>query len=83
MSTEQSPDDLHGDVDRVVFYRDDAGEWRWRFRAAGNAEILADSGQGYVDYLAAWDGAERVVNRTLAQVANPDSRSEIQAVVWR
>ncbi len=27
-------------------YQDDAGQWRWRLRAANN-RILADSGEGY------------------------------------
>lgn len=81
---EQSRDDLHGDVDRVVLYRDNAGEWRWRFRAARNAEILADSGQGYTDYLVAWDAAERVTGRLLVQHRPTSPRGdEIQAVVWR
>ena len=29
-------------------YKDEAGEWRWRLRASGNNEIIADSGEGYV-----------------------------------
>ena len=27
-------------------YKDDAGEWRWRLRAA-NGKIIADSAEGY------------------------------------
>ncbi len=30
------------------FYRDNRGEWRWRRKAAGNYEIVANS-QGYVN----------------------------------
>ena len=29
-------------------YKDEAGEYRWRFRA-DNGEIIADSGEGYVN----------------------------------
>lgn len=28
-------------------FQDDANEWRWRLRAAGNGEIIADSAEGY------------------------------------
>jgi len=28
-------------------YEDKKGEWRWRFRAGGNWETIADSGEGY------------------------------------
>ena len=31
---------------KLVTYKDDAGEWRWRLRA-NNGRILADSGEGY------------------------------------
>lgn len=31
---------------RFQTFRDDAGEWRWRFRAS-NGKIVADSGEGY------------------------------------
>ena len=30
----------------VEFYKDAAGEWRWRAKA-GNNEVVADSGEGY------------------------------------
>lgn len=29
-------------------YADAAGEWRWHFRAS-NGNIIADSGEGYID----------------------------------
>ena len=29
-------------------YRDNAGQWRWRLRAA-NGQTIADSGEGYVN----------------------------------
>ena len=28
-------------------YKDEAGEYRWRLRASGNYEIIADSAEGY------------------------------------
>lgn len=33
---------------RVIQYRDEAGEYRWR-REAANGEIVADSSEGYVN----------------------------------
>lgn len=33
---------------RFVVYQDDDQEWRWRFRASNN-DIIADSGEGYVN----------------------------------
>lgn len=33
--------------DTLEFYKDKAGEVRWRYKAAGNNAILADSGEGY------------------------------------
>lgn len=35
-------------VDRVRVYRDAKGEWRWQAIARNN-EVVADSGEGYVD----------------------------------
>lgn len=29
-----------------IYYRDAAGEWRWRLKAS-NGRIIADSGEGY------------------------------------
>lgn len=34
-------------LDLVEVYTDLSMEWRWRRRAAGNGEIIADSGEGY------------------------------------
>lgn len=34
-------------VDHVVMYRDADGKWRWRFKAARNGHILAQSPHGY------------------------------------
>jgi uncharacterized protein YegP (UPF0339 family) len=49
-------------TDRPFFYiyLDRAGEWRWRLRAAGNNEIIADSAEGYVSKWGAERAAERV-----------------------
>jgi uncharacterized protein YegP (UPF0339 family) len=41
-------------------YRDRAGEWRWRLRAAGNNEIIADSAEGYGTRWGCEQAAERV-----------------------
>ncbi len=30
-------------------YKDAAGEWRWRLIAANHVDIIADSGEGYVN----------------------------------
>jgi uncharacterized protein YegP (UPF0339 family) len=35
-----------------LIYLDNAGEYRWRFQAAGNHKTLADSGEGYTTYAA-------------------------------
>jgi len=35
-----------GDRMNVDVYQDQAGEWRWRLKAA-NGRIVADSGEGY------------------------------------
>lgn len=32
---------------RIETYKDSAGEFRWRLRAANGSDVLADSGQGY------------------------------------
>jgi hypothetical protein len=42
----------------VRVYLDDAGEWRWQ-RIAANGEVVADSGEGYVDMSGATEAAER------------------------
>ena len=41
-------------------YRDNAGKWRWRLRAAGNHKIIADSAEGYVSKGGAEEAAARV-----------------------
>ena len=46
-------------VHRVTIYRDHAGEWRWRAKAA-NGETVAESGEGYVDIGHARDMADRI-----------------------
>lgn len=33
-------------LEKVEFYQDRKGQWRWRFRAI-NGKILADSAEGY------------------------------------
>lgn len=41
---------------RLEMYQDVQGDWRWRLRA-NNGKILADSGEGYVEYRDAIHGA--------------------------
>lgn len=50
------------DGDRVIVFKDEAGEYRWHRKAANN-EIISDSGEGYADLPGARSAAER---------ANPD-----------
>ena len=50
---------MNAERDKVTVYQDDADEWRWR-RTAGNGEIIADSGEGYVDKARALEMARRV-----------------------
>lgn len=47
-----------GKTDRVHIYKDEAGEWRWR-RRAGNNQIVATSGEGYIAYGDCINAAER------------------------
>lgn len=47
----------------VEFYRDEAGECRWRLKAA-NGEVVANSGEGFrdmTDAQRAFDTVERLV----------------------
>ena len=45
-----------------LIYIDEANEYRWRYQAAGNHKILADSGEGYTTYKACLAGLEMVQN---------------------
>lgn len=45
--------------DRLTFYTDDIGEWRWTVRAAGNNTVTLASTQGYADRRDAIANAER------------------------
>jgi uncharacterized protein YegP (UPF0339 family) len=44
---------------KVIVYRDKSGEWRWR-RTAANGELVATSGEGYVNKKHCVDIASRV-----------------------
>lgn len=81
----EEPPPLHGHYDRVVFYRDRAGKWRWRFRAAGNGRIMGDSGQGYAVLTDAWVAAERVTRSRLIYLTPGDVPGplELPGVVWK
>jgi uncharacterized protein len=39
-----------------VMYKDGKGEWRWRLWAANHSDIIADSGEGYVNKAACEHG---------------------------
>jgi uncharacterized protein YegP (UPF0339 family) len=51
---------------KVTYYRDTAGEWRWRLVAA-NGNLIAESGEGYERLDGAVNGFEAV--RTVAPEA--------------
>lgn len=40
------------DAAKLEVYADAAGEWRWRARDT-NGEVVADSGEGYVEFVRA------------------------------
>jgi uncharacterized protein YegP (UPF0339 family) len=44
-------------VDKVEFYKDVLGEWRWRY-VRSNGEPMADSGEGYKNRSDAVSAAE-------------------------
>lgn len=52
----------------IEFYKDVAGRWRWREKAA-NHRIVADSGQGY---RTRW-GVRRAIRRQRSRHDNPDA----------
>jgi uncharacterized protein YegP (UPF0339 family) len=79
--------------DQLEFYRDGAGEVRWRYQAAGNHEVLADSSEGYERLAQAMESAYRVVgiadparhallaSATRAIAANRADGTHVQVVV--
>lgn len=54
-------------------YRDHAGEWRWTWTGA-NGEKVANSGEGYGSYAAAWHAASRVAGASVTMPAPPATR---------
>lgn len=54
-------------MDRIVVYKDKAGEWRWN-RRAPNGDTVADSGEGYSTKGAALSAADREAEGTDAEV---------------
>ena len=52
-------------------YKDAAGEWRWRLKAA-NGKVLADSGEGYNTKQACKDGIDLVKAVSTAPVVDDD-----------
>lgn len=47
-------------VDKVEFYRDASGEWRWRYINSDNGKAMADSGEGYHNLTDAETAARRL-----------------------
>lgn len=45
-------------MDKWEFYKDNAGEWRWR-RVASNGKIVGASSQGYVNRTDCVENARR------------------------
>jgi uncharacterized protein YegP (UPF0339 family) len=42
------PENVYVPRDTVEIYQDSAGEYRWRRLSAGNHQVIATSGEGYV-----------------------------------
>lgn len=59
--------------DRVLIYRDEAGEWRWHRRNGNNNNIVSDSGEGYSDLIHTIDMAFEV-NGGSFEVLGPDGQ---------
>lgn len=59
---------------RFQVYQDDAGEWRWRFRA-GNGKVIAVSSEGYVEKTDCLHGLELLrTHGPVARVETLDAR---------
>jgi uncharacterized protein len=58
---------------RAIVFRDDAGEWRWRL-VAGNGEVIATSGEGYVNRAHALEMAHRMSSDV--EIDDPDAARE-------
>jgi uncharacterized protein YegP (UPF0339 family) len=56
-------------ADKVVVYRDDAGEWRWKRENTGNHEVDGVSGESFDSHNNAVRAAEN---------ANPGVEIEVQ-----
>lgn len=53
---------------RFEIFQDARNEWRWRLRAANLVDIIADSGEGYVNKSACERGVELVQSTTTETV---------------
>lgn len=47
--------------DKIEIFKDEAGEWRWRIKAA-NGKIVATSGEGFTRKWSARRAAKRVLS---------------------
>lgn len=62
------------------FYRDAAGEWRWR-AVARNGEVVADSGEGYRERRDAVHGAAVLLRLLLDQAIAEQGEQHVLALV--
>lgn len=66
-------------MDIVRFYKDAAGDWRWR-RTADNGEIIGASTEGYVQLSHAVDNFTRLQKKTFElQVATDEENEKASA----
>lgn len=64
---------------KMAIYRDNAGEWRWRLRAA-NTKIVSDSAEGYKTRHGAVQAVEALYRILAAAeiVVMPDARRALK-----
>jgi uncharacterized protein YegP (UPF0339 family) len=57
---------------KFEIYKDKQGEWRWRFKADNGYDIIADSGEGYIN--------KYDCQRAIDLVKNLASNAEVEEV---
>jgi uncharacterized protein YegP (UPF0339 family) len=58
---------------KFYIYKDKSGAWRWYLKAR-NGRIVADSGEGYVNYQDCVDGIELVASSKDAPIVKLNER---------